>query len=90
MQVKLTRANNTTKNNTQWGENVTHETNGNGNLCGPGWLHYYEDEYLAVFMDPVHGNFGKNGRMWEVKVEGNVLQHADKSGCTKLTTIREI
>ena len=80
MKVKLTNAFGETRNNTKWGENVTHETSGEGDLCGHGWLHYYEDEYLAVFMDPVHGNFGPTTKMWEIEVDGKILLHKDKTG----------
>lgn len=51
---KLTDENHQTRNETQWGENITHYTNGEGELCGPGWLHYYNDPLLAVLLNPVH------------------------------------
>jgi len=38
---KLTDVDGYTRNNTRWGKNVTHTTDGSGELCGPGWLHAY-------------------------------------------------
>lgn len=36
---KLTDSHGRTYNDTQWGPGVTHEASGEGELCGPGWLH---------------------------------------------------
>ena len=39
---KLTDGNNQTKNDTQWGENVTHAADGDSTeLCNEHWLHAY-------------------------------------------------
>lgn len=87
---KLTDKNNQTRNKTQWGENVTHETDGSGDLCGPGWLHAYSDPLLAVLLNPIHADFYKP-RLWEAQGEGiSKDEHGLKLGFTKLTTLREI
>ena len=87
---KLTDENNRTRNNTQWGENVTHEATGNGKkLCTDGWIHFYEDPLVAMMMNPIHASFD-NPHLWEAEAEGEVLREATKSGCKKLTTLKQI
>jgi hypothetical protein len=46
---KLTNENFQTFGGCQWGENITHITSGEGDLCGPGWLHYYDNPLLAAW-----------------------------------------
>ena len=89
---KLTDENDQTRNGTQWGENVTHEADGLGDLCGPGWLHYYDDPLLAVLHNPIHGNFDdKTMHLWEIEAEGAIKKEGQmKSGCTKMTTTQRI
>ena len=87
---KLTTQNFTTFNLTKWGENVTHKTSGEGELCSNGWLHYYHNPLLAVLLNSIHANI-HNPILWEAEAEG---LHKDdyglKGGCTKLTTIKQI
>ena len=52
---KLTNENDQTYNKTQWGENITHKADGQGELCGTGWIHYYDSPLLAVLLNPIHG-----------------------------------
>ncbi len=86
---KLTNQNFETFSKTKWGEGVTHETSGEGELCGPGWLHYYHHPILAVVMNPVHAEI-ETPILWEAEAEGD---HKDdrglKGGCTRLTTLRQ-
>jgi hypothetical protein len=90
LKYKLTNQDNMTFNNTLWGEGVTHETDGSGELCGPGWLHFYHSAELAAIMNPIHAQI-KNPKLWECEAEGQFLDdHGLKGGCTRLTTIREI
>jgi len=87
---KLTNSNGHTRNYTQWGKNITHETNGEGELCGPGWLHFYYSAELAVLLNPLHVTFD-HPILWECKA--GPIQKNDrglKGGTTKLTTIRRI
>lgn len=88
---KLTNQNHMTRNNTQWGPNVTHETDGNTiDLCNNHWLHYYFDPHLAILLNPTHGHI-RSPRLYKARAEGKTLcLHQIKGGCTKLTTTEEI
>ena len=87
---KLTNQDNKTLNDMLWGDNVSHETSGDGELCGPVWLHAYTDKLLAVFLNPIHGRF-KNPKLWIAF--GNGKRKDDnglKVGFTTLTTGKEV
>lgn len=74
----------------QWEIGVPRETDGSGDLCGPGWLHYYHDPLLAVLLNPIHAGI-EDPILWEAEAEG--LHRDDKGlkgGCTRLTLIRQI
>ena len=87
---KLTDEQDQTKNATQWGEGITNTANGKGDLCGPGWLHAYEDPLLAVLHNPIHGNF-KAPHLWEAEGEVKVKRDGQmKIGVTRLTTVKRI
>lgn len=88
---KLTDEFGQTKNNTQWGPNVTHkvlsaESKG---LCSTSWIHYYTSPLIAVLMNPSHANF-TNPQLWECSVAGEQLHEPLKSGTKELTTIKQI
>lgn len=90
---KLTNSEGQTKNQTQWGENVTHEVSGQGELCTSGWLHCYPHPLIAVLMDSADAcfTFGKQARLWEAEGSGEQKDdHGLKMGFSRLTTIREI
>jgi len=98
---KLTDKLGETRGKTKWGPGISHETDGTGELCSSGWLHFYRDPLLAVLLNPIHANFpddnGKHSRsacsmrLWEAEAEGHIKDNAGlKSGCTKLTTTHEI
>lgn len=88
---KLTDPDGLTFGGTQWGEGITHHTNGEGTLCGPGWLHFYNHPVLAVLLDFIHVGFGPYALLWEAEAEGRFLgDNGLKFGCTKLTTLRQI
>jgi len=86
---KLTDENGQTHNKTQWGEGVTHEGTGEGELCGPGWIHAYTHPLLAVFLNPIHANF-KNFQLWEAEGEIDKTDNGLKIGSRKLTTLKII
>jgi hypothetical protein len=87
---KLTDKNGITKNNTQWGPNVTHTASGtNRNLCSNGWIHFSKDPVLAVLLNPIHANFS-SPKLWECETYGEELHAPLESGCKTLTTIKEI
>ena len=86
---KLTDSIGYTWNNTQWGENVTHQATGQGTgLCSDGYIHAYSDPLLAVLLNPIHANF-KNPQLWEAA--GDVaLNDGLKIGCKSLTTVKQL
>ena len=87
---KLTDKHALTRNGTTWGPKVTQTADGSGELCGPGWLHFYADPLLAVLLNPIHANFTEP-RLWEAEAEGEIKEdHGLKFGCTKLATLCEI
>ena len=91
---KITDANGKTRpgqsNETQWGAGVTHTASGEGELCGPGWLHGYHHPLLAVLLNPAHGNYDATTmRLWRCKAVVGIRK-ANKLGCMKITTVEEI
>jgi len=40
----------------QWELGQWYETSGEGDLCSPGWLHFYTNPLLAVLLNSVHTN----------------------------------
>ena len=89
---KLTDKNDQTWGGCQWGPGVTHETDGAGDLCGPGWLHYYSHPLLAVLHNPIHGHFDlATAHLWEAEAGGEIRDDSGlKLGCTKLTTLKRV
>jgi len=86
---KLTDRDGQTLNGTQWGPGVSHSGTGEGELCGPGWIHAYEHPLIAVLMNPIHADF-QNPRLWEAEGEVGLRDGQIKCGCKTLTTVREI
>jgi hypothetical protein len=87
---KWVRPDGTTFGGCQWGDGVTHETDGVGPLCNSGWLHFYEDKILAVLHAPLYLSWWKDAILWECLIEGNIIRDRIKTGCTRLTTVRII
>ena len=87
--IKLTDRRGQTYGDTQWGENVTHRVEWSGNFCQPGVIHCYRDLTLALFLNPIHGNFDPV-RAWEAEGEILASDNGLKEGVAELTTIREI
>ena len=87
---KLTDQKGQTCNGTQWGEHITHTTSGDGELCGPGWLHAYDSPYVAVINNPIHADI-TTPRLWLARWDGTRKDDSGhKFGATSLTTIREL
>ena len=88
---KLTDENFLTKNNTKWGEGVTHKIEDLtiGPLCSSSWIHFYTDPLIAVLMNPAHANFS-NPILWESEASEPFLHESLKSGCKSLTTLKQI
>ncbi len=77
---------------TLWVEGKCLTTSGEGDLCGPGWIHWYRNEWIAVLMNCRQGAYDlATAQMWEVET-GDVVKHAydHKSGATQLTTVRRV
>ena len=96
IKYKLTTQQGTTHNGYQWSlpkgkrPGKWHKTDGRGELCGPGWLHYYHDPMLAVLLNPIHANI-KDPILWEVEVDGEQLDdNGLKGGTTKMRLVRRI
>lgn len=74
----------------QWRLDEPARASGAGELCGRGWLHFYDDPLLAVFLNPIHADF-KNPRMFEALATGKIKTDCGlKFGTTELTLKREI
>ena len=87
---KLTNRDMTTHGGFRWELGKQATAPGEGELCGPGWLHCYSDPLLAVFLNPIHANI-KNPRLFRAEAGGKSKHdHGLKSGYTKMTLIEEI
>jgi hypothetical protein len=87
---KLTNENMSTYLGCQWEIGKAKTTNGNGKLCGPGWLHAYESPLLAVLHNPVHAGY-QNPRLFEAESSGRIKKDGQmKCGVTRLTLVKEI
>ena len=88
---KLTTQEGMTQNNTQWGENLTHEATGDieQDLCSNAWIHAYTHPLLAILMNPAHAMI-KNPILWEGNGEGEAKFEPLKCGFRKFTTLRQI
>jgi hypothetical protein len=90
VKYKLTTQSLTTFAGFQWQKNKKVVTDGIGNLCGSGWLHYYDSPELAILLNPIHADI-KNPILWKVKAEGtHKLDFGLKGGCTEMTLIKQI
>lgn len=88
---KLTDEKDRTYNDCQWGEGVEHTAFGEGDLCGPGWLHAYTDPLLAVLLNLIHANFSpKTYHLWECEGDVGRTDHGLKVGCTRIKTLRRV
>lgn len=75
----------------QWEIGRKATTTGEGELCGPGFLHYYADPLLAVLLAPLHVNFGPDRRLFRVEAGGVIKNDRGlKLGASELTLLEEI
>ena len=78
----------------QWKLGVPATASGEGNLCGPGWLHWYPDPLLAILMNPMaehHQVKSNNLRMFEAEAQGETrLDYGYRGGSTELVLVREL
>ncbi len=68
---KITDKNDRTYGGCQWGKNVTHTADGQGDLCSEHWIHFYTDRFLAVIFNPIHGDY--DPRVLESELQKHVL-----------------
>ncbi len=89
--IKLTDTDGFTRNNTKWGNNVTHfifNPSSNPRLCSGDVIHAYRDIFDALLYNKQDANFD-NPKYY--LAEGDiVIEDSHKMGCYKLTTIKEI
>jgi len=90
--VKLVKEDLTAYGGFRYTEGEWAEATGQGTaLCGDGMLHFYRDALLAEMLNPIHGGYAENGRMFEVEVEGPVeTDRGLKYGAKRLRLVREI
>jgi len=87
---KLTNQDCCTRGDTLWTPGKWRKTSGVGDLCGPGWLHFYSDPLVAVLLNPIHGAIA-SPRLWEAEAGGEMkADHGLKAGSTRLRVVREI
>ena len=75
---------------TLWRPGVVLRTNGEGKLCGSGWVHAYEHPHLAILHNPIHANY-QSPRLWEVEIDGTIKRDGQmKLGAAYCRCLREI
>lgn len=90
---KLTRPDHTTHGSCQWGRGVTNPhgvKSGEGALSSSGFYHAYDSPYLAVMLNPIHGNIAEPV-LWQAEWRGSRRDdNGLKFGVTELRTIRVV
>ena len=86
---KLTSQSLTTYHDFPWTLGVPATATGEGDLCGPGWLHAYTDPLLAVLLNPIHARI-KDPRLFRAEGTVGAEDHGLKVGCTTLTLVEEM
>lgn len=78
-------------NETRWTPREWVEVSGGGELCGPGWLHAYEDPLVGLFLNPIHADLPDDLIVWEAEGDGSVLRDGPlKLGVTRLRILRPV
>jgi len=87
---KLTDQNMQTHNGCQWEIGAWKETNGDGELYGPGWLHCYAHPLLAMLHNPIHAEIA-TPRLWVVEVTGRQKTDGQmKEGWSRMRLVEEM
>ena len=87
---KLTDSKMRTHRGFQWELGKWYKKTGEGSLCSPGWLHFYSDPLVGMFLNPAHVNI-KNPRLFRAEVEGNFIDdHKAKYGYSHTRLIEEL
>lgn len=89
---KLTNSNYQTRNNTQWGEGITHSVTvvPNPQLCSKDVLHAYTSINLALLLNPSHAQLDPDTMCLFEVIGEVVVQDWGKVGCVTLTTINRL
>lgn len=86
---KLTDANGTTYNETQWKPGARHKVTGRLKMCDNG-IHAYSDPLLALLLNPMHANI-MTPWLWECEASDEHLDDHGLKSCHRwLQTIREL
>jgi hypothetical protein len=87
---KLLNRDLTTYKGYQWVVGEKKTASGEGDLCGPGWLHGYEHAELAHFLNPIHANF-RDPILYRVEVGGECNRDGQlKAGWTEMTLLEPV
>jgi len=87
---KITDENDRTYHGFQWYEGKVHKTDGKGELCSPGWIHFYRDKRLAILLNPIHGNYNPF-HLWLGEAGGTIKKdNGLKWGCTEFRMIKRV
>ena len=87
---KLTDMNMKTFGGYPWALGKWNRTSGEGDLCGPGWLHAYTSPVLAELLDPIHANF-REYRLFRGEASGPVISDSGlKVGYTNMRITEEL
>jgi len=74
----------------QWELGKWYETTGKGDLCSPGWFHFYNDPLVGMFLNPVHAGI-ENPRLFRAEVEGKFLDdNGLKCGYSRARLVEEL
>lgn len=94
--VKLTDTRLRTYNHELWTVGLWKDTDGSGELCGPGFLHCYESDteekasHLSAMMNSTHANIS-SPRLWRVETRGRYLNDVGlKCGFTGMRIVEEL
>lgn len=87
---KLTDQNMQTYGETQWSLNVPVSAEGDAiTLCSNGFIHAYENPWIALIMNPQHANF-LSPRLFIAEGTISIKDGVLKCGCKSLTLVSEL
>ena len=87
---KLTDSEMRTHNEFQWELGKWYETTGEGKFYSSGWLHFYSDPLVGIFLNPAHADIG-SPRLFRAEVEGRGLDDNEtKCGYSRARLIEEL
>ena len=87
---KLLKKDQTSFDGCKWLRGRWKKTDGEGELCGPGWLHFYTHPLLAALLNPIHASIN-DPVLWEAEVRGKSLDDRGlKVGWTEGRIIRKL